>query len=72
MCCRIALLLLPPGSYWPFLLTILHFFRHHFCLGSRISSGDLSLACCSGSLAGSFGVTAMTGCSTASSLLQLP
>ncbi|CAN1265949.1 hypothetical protein LINPERPRIM_LOCUS12383 [Linum perenne] len=72
MCCGIALLLLPLGSSWPFLLTIIHFFRHHFCLGSRISFGDLSLACCLGSLAGSCGVTAMTECSTASSQLQLP
>ncbi|CAN1138499.1 hypothetical protein LINPERPRIM_LOCUS5176 [Linum perenne] len=71
MCCEIALLLLQPGNDWPFLLTIRHSSRLHFCLGSRITYGNQSLICYLGSLAGSSGVAAMIAFLTISSPLQI-
>ncbi|CAN1813112.1 hypothetical protein LINPERHAP1_LOCUS26769 [Linum perenne] len=71
MCCETALLPLPPGSFWHYLLAIRHFFRHRSCLGSRDFYGNQSFVCCSGSHAGGFGAPAMTVCSTTSSPLLI-
>ncbi|CAN1149029.1 hypothetical protein LINPERHAP2_LOCUS16799 [Linum perenne] len=71
MCCEIALLLLPPGNDWPFLLTIRRSSKLRFCLGSTIFYGNLSLICYLGSLAGSSGIAAMTAFLTISSPLQI-
>ncbi|CAN1836514.1 hypothetical protein LINPERHAP1_LOCUS34800 [Linum perenne] len=69
MCCETALLPLPPGSFWPYLLAIKRSFRHRSCLGLRDLFGNLSFVCCSGSRVGGFGAPKMIVCSTTSSPL---
>ncbi|CAN1781585.1 hypothetical protein LINPERHAP1_LOCUS15487 [Linum perenne] len=71
MCCETALLPLPPGSFWHYLLAIRRFFRHRSCLGSRDLFGNRSFVCCSRSRVGGFGAPATTMCSTTRSPLLI-